>query len=148
MQSVRLSKRAWIKEKVRSQPFLYNKGTLNVQDPIVVGNTFGRVRAMTNDLGRRVKVAGPSTPVSITGLNEAPMAGDHFAVYEDEKKSARAAGEERAKRALMKQRQATQRVSLENLFDTLKAGELKSVNVIIKADVQGSVEPFCLTSKD
>ncbi|MDI2140068.1 translation initiation factor IF-2 [Streptococcus hohhotensis] len=118
---------------------LVQQGTLNVQDPIVVGNTFGRVRAMTNDLGRRVKVAGPSTPVSITGLNEAPMAGDHFAVYEDEK-SARAAGEERAKRALMKQRQATQRVSLENLFETLKAGELKSVNVIIKADVQGSVE--------
>ncbi|WP_049546823.1 translation initiation factor IF-2 [Streptococcus mitis] len=118
---------------------LVQQGTLNVQDPIVVGNTFGRVRAMTNDLGRRVKIAGPSTPVSITGLNEAPMAGDHFAVYEDEK-SARAAGEERAKRALMKQRQATQRVSLENLFDTLKAGELKSVNVIIKADVQGSVE--------
>lgn len=118
---------------------LVQQGTLNVQDPIVVGNTFGRVRAMTNDLGRRVKVAGPSTPVSITGLNEAPMAGDHFAVYEDEK-SARAAGEERAKRALMKQRQAIQRVSLENLFDTLKAGELKSVNVIIKADVQGSVE--------
>ncbi|SNL68193.1 translation initiation factor IF-2 [Streptococcus pneumoniae] len=118
---------------------LVQQGTLNVQDPIVVGNTFGRVRAMTNDLGRRVKVAGPSTPVSITGLNEAPMAGDHFAGYEDEK-SARAAGEERAKRALMKQRQATQRVSLENLFDTLKAGELKSVNVIIKADVQGSVE--------
>ncbi|HEW9057667.1 TPA: translation initiation factor IF-2 [Streptococcus pneumoniae] len=118
---------------------LVQQGTLNVQDPIVVGNTFGRVRAMTNYLGRRVKVAGPSTPVSITGLNEAPMAGDHFAVYEDEK-SARAAGEERAKRALMKQRQATQRVSLENLFDTLKAGELKSVNVIIKADVQGSVE--------
>ena len=118
---------------------LVQQGTLNVQDPIVVGNTFGRVRAMTNDLGRRVKIAGPSTPVSITGLNEAPMAGDHFAVYEDEK-SARAACEERAKRALMKQRQATQRVSLENLFDTLKAGELKSVNVIIKADVQGSVE--------
>ena len=93
---------------------LVQQGTLNVQDPIVVGNTFGRVRAMTNDLGRRVKVAGPSTPVSITGLNEAPMAGDHFAVYEDEK-SARAAGEERAKRALMKQRQATNRVSLENL---------------------------------
>lgn len=118
---------------------LVQQGTLNVQNPIVVGNTFGRVRAMTNDRGRRVKVAGPSTPVSITGLNETPMAGDHFAVYEDEK-AARAAGEERAKRALMKQRQATHRVSLENLFDTLKAGEVKSVNVIIKADVQGSAE--------
>lgn len=125
---------------------LVQQGTLNVQDPIVAGNTFGRVRAMTNDLGRRVKVAGPSTPVSITGLNEAPMAGDHFAVYEDEK-SARAAGEERAKRALLKQRQATQRVSLENLFDTLKAGEVKSVNVIIKADVQGSVEALASSLK-
>lgn len=118
---------------------LVQQGTLNVQDPIVVGNTFGRVRAMTNDLGRRVKTALPSTPVSITGLNETPMAGDHFVVYEDEK-AARAAGEERAKRALHKQRQNTQRVSLENLFDTLKAGQVKSVNVIIKADVQGSVE--------
>ena len=118
---------------------LVQQGTLHVQDPIVVGNTFGRVRAMTNDLGRRIKTAAPSTPVSITGLNEAPMAGDHFAVYEDEK-AARAAGEERAKRALMKQRQQTHRVSLDNLFDTLKAGELKTVNVIIKADVQGSVE--------
>ena len=118
---------------------LVQQGTLHVQDPIVVGNTFGRVRAMVNDLGRRVKVAEPSTPVSITGLNDVPMAGDHFAVYEDEK-AARAAGEERAKRALMKQRQVTQRVSLENLFDTLKAGEVKTVNVIIKADVQGSVE--------
>lgn len=118
---------------------LVQQGTLHVQDPIVVGNTFGRVRAMVNDLGRRVKVADPSTPVSITGLNDVPMAGDHFAVYEDEK-AARAAGEERAKRALLKQRQAVQRVNLENLFDTLKAGEVKTVNVIIKADVQGSVE--------
>lgn len=118
---------------------LVQQGTLHIQDPIVVGNTFGRVRAMVNDLGRRVKEAEPSTPVSITGLNDVPMAGDHFAVYEDEK-AARAAGEERAKRALMKQRQVTQRVSLENLFDTLKAGEVKTVNVIIKADVQGSVE--------
>ncbi|MGT2930231.1 translation initiation factor IF-2 [Streptococcus dentasini] len=118
---------------------LVQQGTLHVQDPIVVGNTFGRVRAMANDLGRRVKSALPSTPVSITGLNEAPMAGDHFAVYADEK-AARAAGEERAKRALLKQRQVNHRVSLENLFDTLKDSEVKSVNVIIKADVQGSVE--------
>ena len=123
---------------------LVQQGTLNVQDPIVVGNTFGRVRAMTNDLGRRVKVAGPSTPVSITGLNEAPMAGDHFAVYEDEK-SARAAGEERAKRALMKQRQATNRVSLENLFDTLKAGEVKGVKVTIVHSAVGAINESDVT---
>ncbi len=120
---------------------LVQQGTLNVQDPTVVGNTFGRVRAMTNDLGRRVKVAGPSTPVSITGLNEAPMAGDHFAVYEDEK-SARAAGEERAKRALMKQRQATQRVSLENLFDTLKAGNSNLLMLSSRLMYKVLLKPF------
>ena len=125
---------------------LVQQGTLHVGDPIVVGNTFGRVRAMTNDLGRRVKVAGPSTPVSITGLNEAPMAGDHFAVYEDEK-SARAAGEERAKRALMEQRASSSRVTLDNLFESLKEGELKEVNVIIKADVQGSAEALAASLK-
>ncbi|MFX3695346.1 hypothetical protein ACJBPM_10600, partial [Streptococcus suis] len=78
---------------------------LNVQDPLVVGQPVGRGRARTNDRGRRVKTAGPSTPVSIPGLNETPMAGDQFAVYEDEK-SARAAGEDRAQRALLKQRHA------------------------------------------
>ena len=78
MPSVPLSRLAWIKGKGAVATLLVQQGTLNVQDPIVVGNTFGRVRAMTNDLGRRVKVAGPSTPVSITGLNEAPMAGDHL----------------------------------------------------------------------
>ena len=130
-QSVQLLKLTWIKEKVQFATLLVQQGTLNVQDPIVAGNTFGRVRAMTNDLGRRVKVAGPSTPVSITGLNEAPMAGDHFAVYEDEK-SARAAGEERAKRALLKQRQATQRVSLENLLIHLKQVKLSLLMLSLK----------------
>ena len=118
---------------------LVQQGTLHQQDPIVVGNTFGRVRAMVNDLGRREKAAGPSSPVEITGLNDVPQAGDHFAVFEDEK-TARSVGEERAKRALLNQRNNTQRVSLENLFDTLKEGQIKSVNVIIKADVQGSAE--------
>ncbi|MBS7576635.1 MULTISPECIES: translation initiation factor IF-2 [unclassified Enterococcus] len=118
---------------------LVQQGTLRVGDPIVVGNTFGRVRTMTNDIGRREKNAGPSAPVEITGLNDVPQAGDHFAVFEDEK-SARAAGEERAKRALMEHRKISSRVSLENLFDTLKDGEIKEVNVIIKADVQGSAE--------
>ncbi|MGX7048671.1 translation initiation factor IF-2 [Lactococcus piscium] len=118
---------------------LVQQGTLHQQDPIVVGNTFGRVRAMVTDLGRREKTAGPSSPVEITGLNDVPQAGDHFAVFEDEK-TARSVGEERAKRALFNQRSSTHRVSLENLFDTLKEGQIKSVNVIIKADVQGSAE--------
>lgn len=118
---------------------LVQQGTLHVGDPIVVGNTFGRVRVMTNDLGRREKVAGPVTPVEITGLNDVPQAGDRFVVFEDEK-TARAAGEERAKRALVQQRAVTQRVTLDNLFDSLKEGQLKEVNVIIKADVQGSAE--------
>ncbi|MDH6363039.1 translation initiation factor IF-2 [Enterococcus sp. PF1-24] len=118
---------------------LVQQGTLNVGDPIVVGNTFGRVRVMTNDLGRRDKVAGPATPVEITGLNDVPQAGDRFVVFEDEK-TARAAGEERGKRALLEQRAASSRVTLDNLFESLKEGELKDVNVIIKADVQGSAE--------
>ncbi|MBC1420667.1 translation initiation factor IF-2 [Listeria seeligeri] len=118
---------------------LVQDGTLNIGDPIVVGNTFGRVRAMVNDLGRRVKKVGPSTPVEITGLNDVPQAGDRFVVFEDEK-TARSIGETRASRALVAQRSATNRVSLDNLFEHMKAGEMKEVNVIIKADVQGSVE--------
>ncbi|WP_088809916.1 MULTISPECIES: translation initiation factor IF-2 [Listeria] len=118
---------------------LVQDGTLNIGDPIVVGNTFGRVRAMVNDLGRRVKKVGPSTPVEITGLNGVPQAGDRFVVFEDEK-TARSVGETRASKALQEQRSATNRVSLDNLFEHMKAGEMKEVNVIIKADVQGSVE--------
>ena len=118
---------------------LVQEGTLKVGDPIGVGNTFGRVRVMVNDQGRRVKTALPATPVEITGLNASPQAGDRFVVFEDEK-TARSAGEERAKRALIEQRNASSRITLDNLFSTLKEGELKEVNVIIKADVQGSVE--------
>lgn len=125
---------------------LVQEGTLHVGDPIVVGNTYGRVRVMTNDLGRRDKEAGPATPVEITGLNDVPQAGDRFVVFEDEK-TARAAGEERAKRALLENRAATSRVTLDNLFESLKEGELKEVNVIIKADVQGSAEALAASLK-
>lgn len=118
---------------------LVQDGTLNVGDPIVVGNTYGRVRAMVNDIGRRVKDAGPSTPVEITGLNDVPQAGDRFVVFEDEK-TARQVGETRATSALQVQRSEKTRVTLDNLFDQLKQGEMKELNLIVKADVQGAVE--------
>ncbi|MGE6487997.1 translation initiation factor IF-2 [Paenisporosarcina sp. NPDC076898] len=118
---------------------LVQDGTLKVGDPIVVGHTYGRVRAMVNDLGRRVKEAGPSTPVEITGLNDVPQAGDRFVVFEDEK-TARQVGESRASTALQAQRSEKTRVTLDNLFDQMKQGEMKELNLIVKADVQGSVE--------
>ncbi|WP_409253740.1 translation initiation factor IF-2 [Bacillus sp. SCS-153A] len=118
---------------------LVQNGTLRVGDPIVVGTTFGRVRAMVNDLGRRVKEAGPSTPVEITGLNDVPQAGDRFVVFEDEK-TARSVGESRAQQALQAQRGEKSRVSLDNLFEQMKQGEMKDLNIVMKADVQGSVE--------
>jgi len=118
---------------------LVQNGTLKIGDPIVVGHTFGRVRAMVNDKGRRVKEAGPSTPVEITGLNDVPQAGDRFVVFEDEK-TARQVGEARAQTALVAQRGEKSIVSLETLFDQLKQGEMKDLNIILKADVQGSAE--------
>ncbi|MFJ7824912.1 translation initiation factor IF-2 [Psychrobacillus sp. NPDC096623] len=118
---------------------LVQDGTLKVGDPIVVGHAFGRVRAMVNDLGRRVKEAGPSTPVEITGLNEVPQAGDRFVVFEDEK-TARQVGESRASEAQVTQRSEKTRVTLDNLFDQMKQGEMKELNLIVKADVQGTVE--------
>jgi translation initiation factor IF-2 len=118
---------------------LVQAGTLHVGDPIVVGCTYGRVRAMVNDTGRRVKEAGPSTPVEITGLHEVPQAGDRFMVFEDEKK-ARQIGDARAQKQLMEQRSVKTRVSLDDLFEQIKQGEMKELNIIVKADVQGSVE--------
>ncbi|WP_334340431.1 translation initiation factor IF-2 [Companilactobacillus sp. HBUAS56275] len=118
---------------------LVQQGTLHVGDPIVVGNTFGRVRTMTNYNGKEIEAAKPSEPVEITGLNDVPESADKFVVFDDEK-TARAAGEERASRALQKERQNTNPVTLDNLFETMKEGELKQVDVIIKADVQGSAE--------
>jgi translation initiation factor IF-2 len=118
---------------------LVQNGTLNIGDPIVVGNTFGRVRAMVNDLGRRVKTAGPSTPVEITGLNEVPQAGDRFVVFNDEK-TARQIGEARSTQAIQAQRSEKTRISLDNLFEHMKQGEMKDINIVLKADVQGSAE--------
>ncbi|MBD3858241.1 translation initiation factor IF-2 [Bacillus sp. 28A-2] len=118
---------------------LVQTGTLHVGDPIVVGNTFGRVRAMVNDVGRRVKTAGPSTPVEITGLNDVPNAGDQFLVFKDEK-TARQVGEARASKQLDEQRSDKAKLSLDDLFEQIKQGEVKDINLIVKADVQGSAE--------
>jgi translation initiation factor IF-2 len=118
---------------------LIQNGTLRIGDPIVVGHTFGRVRAMVNDKGRRVKEAGPSTPVEITGLSDVPQAGDRFVVFDDEK-TARQVADVRAQTALVAHRGEKTIVNLETLFEQLKQGEMKDLNIILKADVQGSAE--------
>ncbi|GKU78671.1 translation initiation factor IF-2 [Paenibacillus sp. L3-i20] len=118
---------------------LVQHGTLKVGDAFVAGNCFGRVRAMVNDRGRRMKEAGPSTPVEITGLTEVPQAGDPFMVFEDERK-ARAIADRRSIKHRQSEIGANTRVTLEDLFTHIKDGEVKELNVIIKADVQGSSE--------
>lgn len=118
---------------------LVQNGTLKVGDAFVAGNCFGRVRAMVNDKGRRLKEAGPSTPVEITGLTEVPLAGDPFMVFEDERK-ARAIAEKRATTQRQSELGSHTRVTLDDLFQHIKDGEMKDLNVIIKGDVQGSVE--------
>lgn len=94
---------------------------------------------MVNDVGKRVKEALPSTPVEITGLHEVPLAGDRFMVFEDEKK-ARQIGEARAKKQLEEQRSEKTKLSLDDLFEQIKQNDIKEINLIVKADVQGSVE--------
>ncbi|WP_087972869.1 translation initiation factor IF-2 [Oceanobacillus rekensis] len=118
---------------------LVQNGTLHVGDPIVVGNTYGRIRAMVNDIGKRVNEVGPSTPVEITGLHDVPQAGDQFLVFADEKKS-RQIGEARQQKHIVANRGEQSTVSLEDLFEKIKQGEMKELNIIVKADVQGSVE--------
>ncbi|WP_127531681.1 translation initiation factor IF-2, partial [Paenibacillus kobensis] len=118
---------------------LVQHGTLKVGDAFIAGNSFGRVRAMVNDKGRRLKEAGPSTPVEITGLTEVPLAGDPFLAYEDERK-ARQIAETRATKARQSELTSNTRVTLDDLYQHIKDGEIKDLNVIIKGDVQGSVE--------
>ena len=118
---------------------LVQHGTLKVGDSIVVGSTYGKVRAMVSDTGQRIKSAGPSVPVEITGINDVPEAGDRFVVFKDDKK-ARQIGEARHEDKIMRDREVNQKVSLDNLFEQMKEGEMKDLNVIIKGDAQGSVE--------
>lgn len=118
---------------------LVQQGTMRVGDPIVVGNTYGRVRTMTTERGTDIEEALPATPIQITGLNDVPQAGDRFIVMADEK-TARAAGEERAKRAQEAIRNSGSVVTLDTLFSTMSEKAMKTVPVIVKADVQGSVE--------
>ncbi|UCH60518.1 MAG: translation initiation factor IF-2 [Anaerolineales bacterium] len=126
---------------------LVQNGTLNVGDVVVVGNSHGRLRAMFDYHGRQIKRAGPSTPVSVMGLNEVPQAGDLFQVVDSDREA----------RAIVQERQATKQVeaeatkdavSLEQLFDRFQAGELKELRLIVKADVQGSLEPIVSSLKD
>lgn len=118
---------------------LVQEGTLKVGDPVVVGNTFGRVRAMVNDLGKRVETAAPSTPVEVTGLSDVPHAGDRFVAFEDEK-TARQVGEARNQQKIEAQRKESSKMNLDDLFEKIQQGDVKDINVIVKADVQGSVE--------
>ncbi len=118
---------------------LVQRGTLDVGDTIVVGSSIGRIRAMVNDKGKKVKKAGPSTPVEIMGLTEVPEAGETFYEVKDEK-TAKHLIERRKRQAREKSINATTKVTLDNLFSQMEEGKLKQLNIIVKADVQGSVE--------
>ena len=119
---------------------LVQKGTLNVGDNVTVGTAFGKIRAMIDDKGRRVKKAGPSTPVEILGLNEVPQAGEVF-IATDTEKEARAMAETFIATKREKMLADTKsKLSLDGLFDQIQAGQIKDLNIIVKADVQGSVE--------
>lgn len=118
---------------------LVQNGTLNAGDTIVAGSSVGRVRVMTNENGRRLKTAGPSVPVEVMGLDETPNAGDQFDAVDNEK-LARELVEQRKQKAKEEQFKAFHKVTFDNLFDSIKDGEMKELNIIVKADVQGSVE--------
>ena len=118
---------------------LIQNGTLRSGNPIVVGATYGRVRQLVDDRGREIKAAGPATPVEITGLNDVPEAGDKFMVFETERE-ARHVGEERAQKKIEEERNSTSAMSLDDLFTQMKSGEVVDLNIIVKADVNGTAE--------
>lgn len=119
---------------------LVQNGTLQVGDPIVAGSAYGKIRAMTDDKGRRVKKAGPSTPVEILGLSEVPSAGDSFYVAESEKQARQVAESIIARNRENLIKETPQKVSLDDLFSQIQSGNMKELNIVVKADVQGSVE--------
>ncbi len=127
------------KNKGAIASMLVQRGTLDVGDTIVVGSSIGRIRSMTDEKGKKVKKAGPSTPVEIMGLTEVPQAGDTFYEVEDEK-TAKHLIEKRKRQEREKAINATNKVTLDNLFSQMETGDLKVLNLIVKADVQGSVE--------
>lgn len=118
---------------------LVQNGTLNIGDTVIAGAAVGRVRAMMDDKGRRIKKAGPSTPVEVIGFSEVPAAGDIFIVTEDEK-LARSIASRRQTRKRDEELKTTNKVSLEDLFKHIQEGQIKELGIIVKADVQGSVE--------
>ncbi|APC40915.1 translation initiation factor IF-2 [Clostridium estertheticum] len=118
---------------------LVQNGTLHTGDSIIVGSTYGRIRAMFDDKGKKIKTAGPSIPVEILGLSDVPSAGDRFNVIKDEK-TARNMAEARKTNLREEHFQASNRVSMENLYNQIQEGSVKELGVIVKADVQGSVE--------
>ena len=118
---------------------LVQNGTLHMGDSIIVGSTYGRIRAMFDDSGKKIKSAGPSIPVEVLGLSEVPAAGDRFTVVKDEK-TARNMAESRKEKITQESFATSHRVSLEDLYSQIKEGSVKELSVIVKADVQGSVE--------
>ncbi|KAF5069549.1 Elongation factor 4 [anaerobic digester metagenome] len=119
---------------------LVQGGTLQVGDPIVAGCAYGKIRAMTDDKGRRVKKAGPSTPVEILGLSEVPTAGDGFYIAENDKQARQVAESIVARNRENLIKDTPQKVSLDDLFSQIQSGSMKELNIVVKADVQGSVE--------
>ncbi len=119
---------------------LVQSGTLKVGDPIVVGNTYGKVRAMTDDKGRKLKKAGPSTPVEVLGISEVPYAGDTFYVAKSEKQARQVAETVIAKGRVDMIKATPNKVSLDDLYSQIQSGSVKELNIVVKADVQGSVE--------